>query len=81
MGEVYRAHDPRLDRNVAIKVLPKALASDPNRLQRFEQEARAIGSPDHPNILTVLLMTQDGKALVLRTRRLLGDLFVVGGLS
>src|SRR5436309_177811 len=43
MGEVYRAHDGRLDREVAIKVLPRALAGDADRLRRFEQEARAAG--------------------------------------
>jgi serine/threonine protein kinase len=41
MGEVYRAHDTRLDREVAIKVLPESLTADPDRLRRFEQEARA----------------------------------------
>src|SRR5438876_9057243 len=53
MGEVYRAHDPRLGRDVAIKVLPAALSADPDRLRRFEQEARAAGALNHPNILTV----------------------------
>ncbi|HUK12060.1 MAG TPA: protein kinase [Thermoanaerobaculaceae bacterium] len=53
MGEVYRARDPRLGREVAVKVLPGEIASDPERLRRFEQEARAAGSINHPNILTV----------------------------
>jgi serine/threonine protein kinase/tetratricopeptide (TPR) repeat protein len=53
MGEVYRARDPRLGRDVAIKVLPDAFARDAERLRRFEQEARAIGSLQHPNILAV----------------------------
>src|SRR2546422_7026539 len=53
MGEVYRARDTRLGREVAVKVLPQALASDPDRLRRFEQEARAAGQIDHPNILVV----------------------------
>jgi len=56
MGEVYRAHDRRLDRDVAIKVLPAFLSSDPDRLRRFEQEARAAAALNHPNILAVLQM-------------------------
>jgi len=53
MGEVYRARDPRLDRAVAIKLLPESFAADADRLRRFEQEARAAGQLNHPNILTV----------------------------
>jgi serine/threonine protein kinase len=53
MGEVYRAHDERLDRDVAIKVLPEAVASDPDRLARFEREAKLLASLNHPNIATV----------------------------
>ena len=53
MGEVYRASDPRLGREVAIKVLPSALSADAGRLQRFSQEARAASALNHPNILTV----------------------------
>jgi Tol biopolymer transport system component len=54
MGEVYRARDPRLGRDVAVKVLPDALRTDPERLRRFEQEARAASALNHPNVLTVL---------------------------
>jgi len=50
MGEVYRARDTRLDRTVAIKVLPAHLSSDPARRQRFEREARAVASLNHPHI-------------------------------
>jgi serine/threonine protein kinase len=53
MGEVYRAHDPRLNRDVAIKILPEALSERPDRLVRFEREARAAGALNHPNIMAV----------------------------
>jgi serine/threonine protein kinase/Tol biopolymer transport system component len=53
MGEVYRARDARLGREVAIKVLPAEVAGDPDRLRRFEQEARAIGRLAHPSVLAV----------------------------
>src|SRR5689334_2715727 len=53
MGEVYRAEDPRLGREVAIKLLPPGLASDPEALARFTREARAIAALSHPNILAL----------------------------
>jgi eukaryotic-like serine/threonine-protein kinase len=53
MGEVYRTRDPRLERDVAVKVLPSALSADPERLARFGQEARAAAALNHPNILAV----------------------------
>ncbi len=65
MGEVYRARDPRLERDVAIKVLPAAYSNDPERLRRFEQEARAAGALNHPNILSVYdFGTHDGAPYV-----------------
>ena len=61
MGEVYRARDTRLNREVAIKVLPESLSSDPDRLRRFEQEARIVAALNHPNILAVYdFGVQDG---------------------
>jgi len=53
MGVVYRAHDERLDRDVAIKVLHEAMAQDADRLARFEREAKAVAKLDHPNILAI----------------------------
>src|SRR6202163_3969502 len=53
MGEVYRARDPRLGRDVAVKVLPASVSGNPDRLRRFEQEARAAGALNHPNVLAV----------------------------
>jgi serine/threonine protein kinase len=53
MGEVYRARDPRLNRDVALKVLSAAIAGDTARRQRFEQEARAVAALNHPNIVAV----------------------------
>ncbi|MGO8984878.1 MAG: protein kinase domain-containing protein [Terriglobales bacterium] len=53
MGEVYRAKDTRLGRDVALKILPESFACEPDRLRRFEQEARAVAALDHPNILAI----------------------------
>jgi eukaryotic-like serine/threonine-protein kinase len=61
MGEVYRARDTRLDRTVAIKVLPSAMAADGDRLHRFEHEARILSTLNHPNLLVVYdVGSQDG---------------------
>ena len=63
MGEVYRARDPKLDREVAIKVLPESVAGDPDTLARFEREAKAVAALSHPNILSIFdFGTQDGVA-------------------
>jgi len=53
MGEVYRARDTRLERTVAIKILPAQFSSDPVRKQRFEREAKTISSLNHPHICTL----------------------------
>src|SRR5512132_3150205 len=61
MGEVYRARDPRLARDVAIKILPSSVSADPDVLRRFELEARAAAALNHPNILSVYdIGTEDG---------------------
>ncbi len=60
MGEVYRARDTRLGRDVAIKVLPAAFAADPDRLRRLEREARAAAALNHPNIVTVYSVEESG---------------------
>jgi hypothetical protein len=60
MGEVYRARDPKLNRDVAIKVLPEALAADPVALARFEREAQAVAALSHPNILAIFDFGQQG---------------------
>ena len=62
MGEVYRARDTRLDRDVAIKVLPDAFAADAGRLERFRREALALASLNHPNIAAIHGLEQsDGR--------------------
>jgi serine/threonine-protein kinase len=72
MGEVYRARDSRLGRDVAIKVLPNAFAADPERLARFEQEARAAAALNHPNILAVHDLGQHAGAPFIVTELLNG---------
>jgi eukaryotic-like serine/threonine-protein kinase len=65
MGEVYRAYDTRLGRDVAIKVIPAGLARDPERIRRFEQEARAAGALNHPNVCAIYdLGTYEGSPFV-----------------
>ena len=65
MGEVYRARDTRLERDVAIKVLPQRLSQNPKALKRFQREAKALASLSHPNILTIYdIGEHDGLAFV-----------------
>jgi serine/threonine protein kinase len=63
MGEVYRARDTKLDRDVAIKILPDAFALDPERLAPFEREAKVLASLNHPNIAAIYAV--DERALVM----------------
>ena len=67
MDEVYRARDTKLDRDVALKVLPEAFTSDPDRLARFAREAKVLASLNHPNIAAIHGFEESGgtKALVL----------------
>src|ERR1700719_2420518 len=67
MGEVYRGRDTKLDREIAIKVLPAALARDPERLARFEREAKVLASLNHPNIAQIYGVEESdaGRALVM----------------
>src|SRR5206468_12586789 len=84
MGEVYRARDPRLGREVAVKVLPDDLASHPDRLARFEREARTVAALNHPNIVT-LFSIEDVDGIRFLTMELiegqsLDRLVIAGGL-
>jgi eukaryotic-like serine/threonine-protein kinase len=95
MGKVYRARDSRLNSDVAIKVLPASFSSDPDRLLRFPQEARAAAALHHPNYVVSELL--EGETLRDRLRngpllsrkaldyassfRILSDLYVVGGVK
>src|ERR1700737_2631311 len=73
MGEVYRAKDPRLGRDVAIKVLPSSFSADPDRLRRFEQEARSAGLLNHPNITPVYDIGTENQAPYVVTELLEGE--------
>lgn len=73
MGEVYRARDAKLKREVAVKVLPEALARDPDALARFEREALAVASLSHPNILSIFDFGTEGGTTYAVTELLEGE--------
>src|SRR5436190_16462265 len=73
MGEVYLALDTELDRKVAIKILPEALASDQQRLQRFVQEAKAASALNHPHILTIHEIGTAGNSRFIATEFIDGE--------
>ncbi|HYW71870.1 MAG TPA: protein kinase [Pyrinomonadaceae bacterium] len=73
MGEVYLAHDPRLSRKVALKVLPVSFTRDMERLRRFEQEARAASALNHPNIITIYEILKSGATHVIATEFVEGE--------
>src|SRR5262245_57895077 len=84
MGEVYRARDTRLGREVALKILPEAFARDAVRLARFEREARTVAGLNHPNIVTLHSIEMDGDTrfliMELVEGRTLERLVVAGGM-
>ena len=69
MGEVYRAEDTKLGRDVAIKVLPEAVAGDPERFARFEREAKVLAALDHPSIAAMLGWFNEARTLASRSKR------------
>src|SRR5262250_1392899 len=73
MGEVYRARDSRLGRDVAIKVLPQTVAGDAERLARFEREARALAALNHPGIVTIFSVEEAGDTRFLAMELVEGD--------
>jgi serine/threonine protein kinase len=73
MGEVYRARDARLDRDIAIKVLPPTFTADLDRRARFEREAKAIAALSHPNILAIFDTGLHGEQLFVVTELLEGE--------
>ena len=73
MGEVYLAHDSKLGRDVAVKVLPSALVSDPDRSARFEREARVLASLNHPNIASIYGFEREGDVPFLVLELVPGD--------
>ena len=84
MGVVYRAHDPSLDRDIAIKVLPEQLAAEPDALRRFQREAKAVAALNHPNVVTIHAVEESGGVhfipMELVDGRPLGELIAKGPL-
>src|ERR1043166_2873857 len=74
MGEVYRAHDARIGRDVAIKVLHAAVSNDPDRLRRFQQEVQAAGAVNHPNILAIYDVGSHGSIPYIVSELLSGEM-------
>ena len=68
MGEVYRARDTKLNRDVALKVLPDTFAADPDRLARFRREAQVLASLNHPNIAAIYGFEDSGSTLIATSR-------------
>src|SRR5512132_3012515 len=82
MGQVYRATDTRLGREVALKVLPAEMASSPERLERFRREAKALAALDHPGIVTVFSVEEAGGVHFLTMQLVAGqplDLLIAEG--
>ena len=75
MGEVYRARDTKLEREVAIKILPELLAADPERIARFEREAKTLAALNHPHIAAIYGLEESQGAVRLFSRRSLSALY------
>ena len=73
MGEVYRARDTKLGRDVAIKVLPREIADDADRLERFRREARILAALNHPNIVTIHSIEDEGDTFYMTMELVDGD--------
>src|SRR5262244_1362763 len=73
MGEVYLAHDARLDRQIALKILPAQFTANPAQVERFEREARAASALNHPNIITIHEIGQEGDIHFIATEFIKGD--------
>jgi len=73
MGEVYRARDTQLDRDVALKILPEAFTADPERLARFEREAKLLASLNHPNIGAIYAIARESSRIGLALELVEGE--------